>query len=140
MRRVTHHGRTTAYRVADREAEGSPLLCVHGSGGTHEVWKSQLGRLASRRPVVALDLSGHGDSEDFDADPGWETVSAYADDVLARDLYWDTLRRDVRGERRQEIKERLLARQRAFGDDLAPLVAADSDDFFGAIDSAAPRS
>jgi pimeloyl-ACP methyl ester carboxylesterase len=83
MQRVTHHGRTTAYRVAHREAEGSPLLCVHGSGGTHEVWKGQLGRLASRRPVVALDLSGHGDSADFDADPGWETVSAYADDVVA---------------------------------------------------------
>src|SRR6056297_1813317 len=83
MQQVTHHGRTTAYRVADRDSEGSPLLCVHGSGGTHEVWKGQLGRLASQRPVVALDLSGHGESEDFDADPGWETISAYSDDVLA---------------------------------------------------------
>ena len=83
MERVTHHGRTTAYRVADRAGAGSPLLCVHGSGGTHEVWKGQLGRLASERPVVALDLSGHGDSEDVDADPGWESISAYADDVLA---------------------------------------------------------
>ncbi|WP_276301793.1 alpha/beta fold hydrolase [Halorussus lipolyticus] len=83
MQTVTHHGRTTAYRVADRGAEGSALLCVHGSGGTHEVWKGQLGRLAGQRPVVALDLSGHGDSADFDADLGWETISAYADDVLA---------------------------------------------------------
>jgi pimeloyl-ACP methyl ester carboxylesterase len=83
MERVTHHGRTTAYRVADRGGSGSPLLCVHGSGGTKEVWKAQLGRLASHRPVVALDLSGHGDSEDFDADPGWESLLAYADDVLA---------------------------------------------------------
>ncbi|WP_435175148.1 alpha/beta fold hydrolase [Halorussus sp. AFM4] len=83
MERVTHRGRTTAYRVADRGAEGSPLLAVHGSGGTHEVWKGQLGRLASERPVVALDLSGHGESDDVDADPGWETLSAYADDVLA---------------------------------------------------------
>lgn len=83
MQRVTHHGRATAYRVADRDAEGSALLCVHGSGGTHEVWKGQLGRLAGRRPVIALDLSGHGESDDFDADPGWETLSAYADDVLA---------------------------------------------------------
>jgi pimeloyl-ACP methyl ester carboxylesterase len=83
MERVTHHGRATAYRVADRGGSGSPLLCVHGSGGTHEVWKAQLGRLAGHRPVVALDLSGHGDSADCDADPGWETISAYADDVLA---------------------------------------------------------
>ena len=83
MQQVTHHGRTTAYRVADRGGEGSPICFVHGSGGTHEVWKGQLGRLASHRPVVALDLSGHGESEDFDADAGWETLSAYTDDVLA---------------------------------------------------------
>lgn len=83
MKELTHHGRTTAYRVADRGGEGSPVLFVHGSGGTHEVWKSQLGRFAGERPAVALDLSGHGDSEDVDADAGWETLSAYADDVLA---------------------------------------------------------
>jgi len=64
---------------------------------------------------------------------------AYADEVLARDLYWETLRRDVRGQRREEIKERLLTRQRAFGDALAPLVAADSDDFFDAVVAAYDR-
>ncbi|PSP55551.1 alpha/beta hydrolase [Halobacteriales archaeon QS_1_67_19] len=83
MKQVTHHGRTTAYRVVDRSGGGRPLLCVHGSGGTHEVWKSQLGRLAGDRPIAALDLSGHGESEDATAAPGWETLSAYADDVLA---------------------------------------------------------
>ncbi|WP_135830045.1 alpha/beta fold hydrolase [Halorussus halobius] len=83
MNEVTHHGRTTTYRVADRGGEGTPVLFVHGSGGTHEVWKAQLGRFARERPVVALDLSGHGDSEDVDATAGWETLSAYADDVLA---------------------------------------------------------
>ena len=83
METLTHHGRTIAYRVADRDADGAPLLCVHGSGGTHEVWKAQIGRLASDRPVVALDLSGRGGSEDVNAKPGWETLSAYADDVLA---------------------------------------------------------
>jgi len=71
-----------------------------------------------------------------DTDAPFET---YADEVLARDLYWDSLRREVRGERRAEIKERLLARQRAFGDDLAPLVAADSDDFFQAVVEAYDR-
>ncbi len=59
--------------------------------------------------------------------------AAYADEVLARDLYWDSLRGDLRGERREAIRERLLSRQRAFGDALAPLVAADSDDFFEAV-------
>ncbi|WP_435154598.1 alpha/beta fold hydrolase [Haladaptatus sp. DFWS20] len=83
METVTHHDRTTAYRHADRGGEGAPVLFVHGSGGTHELWKAQLARLSSSFPVVAVDLSGHGESEDVDADPGWSTLSAYADDVLA---------------------------------------------------------
>jgi len=68
-----------------------------------------------------------------DTDAAFE---AYADEVLARDLYWDSLRREIRGERRSEIRDRLLDRQRAFGDALAPLVAADSDDFFEAVTEA----
>lgn len=95
MRTITHHGRTTAYRRTDLGGSGQgsdgrrssmaddAVLCIHGSGGTHEVWKAQLSRLASERPMVALDLSGHGESSDVDADPGWGTISAYADDVLA---------------------------------------------------------
>lgn len=82
METVTHHDRETAYRVSDRGGSGRPLLCVHGSGGNHAVWKSQF-RLGDERPVVAVDLSGHGESEDIDASPGYETLSAYGDDVLA---------------------------------------------------------
>lgn len=63
-------------------------------------------------------------------DAAFET---YADDVLARDIYWNGLRDTVRGDRRDRIRDRLLARQRSFGDDLAPLVAADSDDFWTAV-------
>ena len=94
MDTVSHDGRTTAYRVTDRSGDSAsvgdaasdddaPLLCVHGSGGTHAVWKSQLGRLSRDRPVAALDLSGHGDSEDTDADAGPDVLDAYARDVLA---------------------------------------------------------
>jgi pimeloyl-ACP methyl ester carboxylesterase len=82
METVTHHDRETAYRVSDRGGSGRPLLCVHGSGGNHAVWKSQF-RLGDERPIVTIDLSGHGESTDIDADPGYETLSAYADDVLA---------------------------------------------------------
>jgi pimeloyl-ACP methyl ester carboxylesterase len=83
METVTHDGRTAAYERVNRGGDGAPLLCVHGSGATHGLWRAQLGRLSGDRPVVALDLSGHGDSDDVDADPGPDTLAAYADDVLA---------------------------------------------------------
>ena len=82
METVEHDGRRTAYRLTDRGGDGAPLVLVHGSGGTHAVWRGQH-RLADRRPVAALDLSGHGTSEDVDTPPGPETLSAYADDVAA---------------------------------------------------------
>jgi len=70
------------------------------------------------------------------ADADFET---YADAVLNRDPYWDALRTDVRGERRAEIRDRLLERQRALGDDIAPVVAADSDEFWAAVGEAYDR-
>lgn len=76
---VTHDGRATAYRhPGDGEAT---VLYVHGSGGTHQVWAAQYGRRDGSR--VAVDLSGHGGSEDVDTDPGVATLDAYADDVVA---------------------------------------------------------
>jgi len=80
--RVAHHGRQIAYRRSDRGGDGSPVLFVHGSGGSGGVWTSQF-RLADRLPVVSMDLSGHGESEDVAAEPGYETLSAYVDDVVA---------------------------------------------------------
>lgn len=82
MERVSHHGRETAYRRFDRADDGPGLLCVHGSGGASGVWKAQ-SRLADRTPVTAVDLSGHGESQDVNADAGYETLSAYVDDVVA---------------------------------------------------------
>lgn len=79
METTTHSGRETAYERTD--GEGTAVCYVHGSGADHRVWRAQLHR--GKRPGVALDLSGHGDSEDIDADAGYEALSAYADDVLA---------------------------------------------------------
>jgi pimeloyl-ACP methyl ester carboxylesterase len=81
MQTVTHDGRTTAYRHTDY-GEGDPVLYVHGSGGTHEIWVRQYGNREGR-PAVAVDLSGHGESDDVDTPAGPETLDAYADDVLA---------------------------------------------------------
>ena len=82
MERITHDGRDTAYRVSGRGGDGPTVCCVHGSGGSKDVWKAQA-RLSDRFPVVALDLSGHGDSDDVDTPSGPETLDAYADDVVA---------------------------------------------------------
>lgn len=82
MPTVRHHGRETAYEVFDRGGTGPSALCIHGSGGTREVWAPQA-RLADEMPVVAVDLAGHGESEEVAADPGGETLGVYADDVVA---------------------------------------------------------
>ena len=82
MERVTRGGRDVAYRVSDRGGDGPTVCCIHGSGGTGDVWTAQ-SRLSDRFPVIALDLAGHGDSDDIETEPGSETLDAYADDVVA---------------------------------------------------------
>jgi pimeloyl-ACP methyl ester carboxylesterase len=92
METVSHDGRETAYLVAgggvnaDRasgDADGAVMLYVHGSGATHRVWGAQYGPGGPAHPAVAVDLSGHGDSEDIETDPGPETLRSYVRDVLA---------------------------------------------------------
>ncbi|MFB6250725.1 MAG: alpha/beta fold hydrolase [Halobellus sp.] len=82
METVTHHGRKTAYRTFDRGGSGPTLLAVHGSGGNRLVWSGQ-SRLATEHPLVTIDLSGHGESDDVIAEPGYEALTAYVDDTVA---------------------------------------------------------
>lgn len=79
---ITHEGRETTYRERRNDAGGAPVVFVHGTGASHAVWRAQF-RLARQHPVIAVDLSGHGESADIDAEPGWETLSAYTSDVEA---------------------------------------------------------
>ncbi len=81
MRTVTHNSRETAYRET-RFEDGPTVLYIHGAGGTHQVWARQYGD-RENPPAVALDLSGHGDSEGVDVPAGPETLDAYADDVAS---------------------------------------------------------
>jgi pimeloyl-ACP methyl ester carboxylesterase len=93
MERVGHHGRETAYRVGRPGADGPTALYVHGSGGTHRVWAHQYGPNGPIHPAVALDLSGHGASDDVSTTPGAETLGAYVEDVasVARETGADVL-------------------------------------------------
>jgi len=78
---VTHDGRTVAYRETDY-GDGTPVVYVHGAGGDHRLWVEQYAP-DGVGPAVALDLTGHGESDDATLDPGRETLDAYADDVVA---------------------------------------------------------
>jgi len=42
---------------------GRPVLLVHGTGGSWEVWRANIADLARRHRVIAVDLPGFGNSE-----------------------------------------------------------------------------
>lgn len=42
------------------------MLLIHGLGGTREIWRPQLARLAEERDVIAVDMPGFGESPVLD--------------------------------------------------------------------------
>jgi pimeloyl-ACP methyl ester carboxylesterase len=56
----------------------TPVIFIHGAGGTHLSWPPQVRRLPDQN-IFALDLPGHGKSEGM----GRQSIDAYADDVAA---------------------------------------------------------
>ncbi len=59
------------------EGERPPVVLIHGAGGTHLYWPSELRRLPGYR-VFALDLPGHGKS----AGRGQQSINHYAQSIL----------------------------------------------------------
>ncbi|MBW6423557.1 alpha/beta hydrolase [Rhizobium sp. XQZ8] len=58
----TRHGRI---RVSDTEGSGLPLLLLHGSSSSRKVFERQCRpRLLEKTRILALDLPGHGESDD----------------------------------------------------------------------------
>jgi pimeloyl-ACP methyl ester carboxylesterase len=55
-----------------------PVLLIHGAGGSHLSWPSEIRRLAGYT-VYTIDLPGHGKSDAH----GEQTITAYAEHVLA---------------------------------------------------------
>jgi pimeloyl-ACP methyl ester carboxylesterase len=62
--------------------QGSPLVLLHGLGGTWEIWRPVLERLEERHRVVALTLPGHDGGPAY-AGTGDATVAGLADQVIA---------------------------------------------------------
>ncbi|MFC7175798.1 alpha/beta fold hydrolase [Halosegnis marinus] len=77
METLTRDGRTLAYRGNGDD----PVLYVHGAGGDGRLWVEQEDERLP--PAVAVDLTGHGESDDADLAPGEETLDTYARDVVA---------------------------------------------------------
>lgn len=56
----------------------SPIVFIHGAGGSHQVWLQQLRAVGRRRRAIAVDLPGHGRSNGSGAD----RIEAYRDIVV----------------------------------------------------------
>jgi pimeloyl-ACP methyl ester carboxylesterase len=65
------------YYHAYQKEEKLPVVLIHGAGGTHLFWPSEVRRLHGFR-VYALDLPGHGKS----AGRGQQSITAYAGSVI----------------------------------------------------------
>ena len=76
----TSHGRLS---IRETAGQGLPVLLVHGNSASKEVFGGVMdGELGARYRMVAIDLPGHGASEDA-IDPVRDyTVSGYADAVI----------------------------------------------------------
>ncbi len=63
----------------DNQQPSATALFVHGAGGSHLTWRSQLEGLCDRFRIIAVDLPGHGLSEG----EGESTIAGYAACVVA---------------------------------------------------------
>ena len=67
--------------------DGSPLLLVHGLGGSRRSWDPVVEELAADREVVAVDLPGHGETPPLDGENSIATLTdAVASFLEAEDL------------------------------------------------------
>lgn len=63
-----------------RRGAGTPLLLLHGLGGSWQSWSPVMDALAAEREVIAVDLPGHGATP---ALPGEASIATFADAVAA---------------------------------------------------------
>lgn len=61
------------------KASGFALVFVHGAGSSHLIWSLQLREFSKLYRTIALDLSGHGKSENHEGEPSIE--KSFTEDV-----------------------------------------------------------
>lgn len=70
-----HNGTKIHYVDVDRRADKPPgvsLVFVHGAGSSHLIWSLQIREFSKTFRTIALDLSGHGKSENGMREPSVE--------------------------------------------------------------------
>lgn len=60
MTKIEVNGALLAY---DDTGSGTPVVLLHAGIADRRMWREQVGPLAARHRVIALDLRGYGDSE-----------------------------------------------------------------------------
>ncbi|MEV6691828.1 alpha/beta hydrolase [Micromonospora sp. NPDC051196] len=60
MTKIEVNGALLAY---DEVGDGSPVILLHAGIADRRMWREQVGALATRHRVIALDLRGYGESE-----------------------------------------------------------------------------
>lgn len=84
MARSVHPGGGMLHRAWLRQGEGRPLVLIHGFGADLDSWRPLVASLADRRPVLAVDLPGHGASAATEA-PSLDGFAAAVADALAEE-------------------------------------------------------
>jgi pimeloyl-ACP methyl ester carboxylesterase len=74
---VDVHGVRTRYRESGAERAGTPLVLIHGAGGSSVTWLGTLRNLGRTRRCLAPDLPGHGQSGPFPDGTASVSIEAY---------------------------------------------------------------
>ncbi len=79
-----HRGTNIHYVDVDHRTDttsGIPLVFIHGAGSSHLIWSLQLREFSKEYRTIALDLSGHGKSDEFAGEPSIE--GNYTEEIAA---------------------------------------------------------
>ena len=81
MRRLLIGDRKVRVRDEGEAGKKAPVVLIHGAGASSVVWIDVIRRLAGQRRVIAPDLPGHGQSDDWHAAHGEALLDLYRDAV-----------------------------------------------------------